>query len=223
MSKTSPRSLAAILLAILNTCASTALLAADRDGDGVDDAVDNCLIVPNPGQEDSDLDGYGDVCDYSESGQGDVRITLNGGKNVAYIGRDNIVEFWFANGAPVYGMSLGFQFSSVAGEFYFVTPYGTEEQYAPYFAYHAYPDAFDLGGLDFYFPDFPYALVVGGAALSSPVPANPRHFLFFSAKLHIDEGSSETVGGFCIDNVPVPPNWVDWSFYSDGVSFPPHF
>ncbi|MDJ0787844.1 MAG: thrombospondin type 3 repeat-containing protein [Myxococcota bacterium] len=48
--------------------------AADADGDGVPDAVDNCRDVPNPGQEDVDagfdddsslagIQHYGDACD----------------------------------------------------------------------------------------------------------------------------------------------------------------
>ena len=35
----------------------------DRDGDGVADADDNCVIDENPFQEDTDLDGRGDLCD----------------------------------------------------------------------------------------------------------------------------------------------------------------
>jgi hypothetical protein len=35
----------------------------DSDGDGVYDAVDNCSMTSNPGQQDTDGDGYGNMCD----------------------------------------------------------------------------------------------------------------------------------------------------------------
>ena len=37
--------------------------APDSDGDGVADALDNCVDVPNSGQRDSNGDGYGNPCD----------------------------------------------------------------------------------------------------------------------------------------------------------------
>jgi len=38
-------------------------LVADADGDGIADAADLCLGLANPGQTDSDGDGFGDECD----------------------------------------------------------------------------------------------------------------------------------------------------------------
>ncbi len=37
--------------------------AADTDGDGVNDSLDNCAHVYNPNQLDSDSDGFGDACE----------------------------------------------------------------------------------------------------------------------------------------------------------------
>jgi uncharacterized protein (TIGR03790 family) len=44
--------------------------AADRDGDGIVDALDNCRDLPNPDQRDTDADGFGNVCDADLDGDG---------------------------------------------------------------------------------------------------------------------------------------------------------
>lgn len=42
----------------------------DRDGDGVDDRVDNCITQANPEQEDADGDSQGDLCDEDDDDDG---------------------------------------------------------------------------------------------------------------------------------------------------------
>lgn len=51
-----------VLLAAL-LCFSGSAAAVDTDGDGVDDAIDNCTLVANADQRDTDNDGYGNQCD----------------------------------------------------------------------------------------------------------------------------------------------------------------
>ncbi len=62
------RTAGATLIALLFWVASPQ--AADFDGDGVDDANDNCLEVQNIGQDDTDADDCGNLCDadYDEDG-----------------------------------------------------------------------------------------------------------------------------------------------------------
>ena len=45
-------------------------IVADRDGDGVEDGVDNCPDAANPDQEDADQDELGDVCDSDDDNDG---------------------------------------------------------------------------------------------------------------------------------------------------------
>ncbi len=56
--------LAAVLLISMMVSASAEMLPVnDLDGDGVPNDMDNCLLTPNPFQEDADNDEVGDACD----------------------------------------------------------------------------------------------------------------------------------------------------------------
>ena len=60
--------LKSILALALVWLISFPLYAADSDGDGVDDATDNCSSVVNADQLDTDSDGLGNACDADDDG-----------------------------------------------------------------------------------------------------------------------------------------------------------
>lgn len=72
---------------------------SDADGDGIPDASDNCTLVPNANQRDSNGDGFGNVCDGDLNNDGLVtaadfailRSRLNTGDADADLNGDGLV------------------------------------------------------------------------------------------------------------------------------------
>jgi len=62
----------ATLFAVTFVCPASIASAGDSDGDGIPDAADNCTERPNESQRDTDLDGYGNVCDPDFTNDGTV-------------------------------------------------------------------------------------------------------------------------------------------------------
>ena len=48
--------------------------SADSDGDGIPDAADNCTLIANPDQRDTNGDGYGNLCDPDLNNNGIVNF-----------------------------------------------------------------------------------------------------------------------------------------------------
>jgi hypothetical protein len=63
--------LVAVALGLLGVSGA---FGADADGDGVDDSGDNCTLIVNPNQCDTDSDGYGNHCDGDFDNTGVPRV-----------------------------------------------------------------------------------------------------------------------------------------------------
>ena len=60
------------LVSAVHAPPASAQAGVDTDLDGIHDSADNCIQTPNPGQVDSNGDGYGNACDPDLDGDDDV-------------------------------------------------------------------------------------------------------------------------------------------------------
>ncbi len=165
------------------------------------------------------------IIEYKEARQGDVQIHLNGGKDQAIIGATNTLEIWIANGAPLAGMSLGFEIRSKAA-FRWLQPYGTAPDDNPLIKEEG--DAarkFDFGGLLVKRAEAPGATVdsfmIGGATRNLRLPKHKKPTLCYSLQFRIPATETPVLGGFCVDNIFFPPAG-SWTL-DDGRGFAPTF
>lgn len=164
---------------------------------------------------------------------GDVTIKINPTgpfpNTVAEGDASEIVEIWLTNSATVSGMSLGFGFASTAGPLVWNTPYGTKPVATPYLAIDdaASVGAFDLGGLLVNIASMPNSILVGGAALSSPLPIHAASTRVYSLSLNasglVDTNPDvASEGEFTVDNIFFPPAGA-WSMDHGSGGFPPTY
>ncbi len=59
-------------VSLSDTALVTVMVALDADHDGIEDGIDNCLGAANPGQQDTDTDGFGNWCDADFNNDGRV-------------------------------------------------------------------------------------------------------------------------------------------------------
>ena len=78
--------------------------APDSDGDGVTDAVDNCSDRVNFGQDDTDLDDCGNICDADYDQTGVVGFPDFG----AFVGAFGGTNEEFCHNEPIPGCTAGF-------------------------------------------------------------------------------------------------------------------
>ena len=64
----------------------------DSDGDGVADDLDNCTDVVNPGQNDTDADGFGNICDPDYNNDGIVNVIDLGLLKQAFFSADSNID-----------------------------------------------------------------------------------------------------------------------------------
>jgi len=163
---------------------------------------------------------------------GDVWVQFNGGgaDNKVFIGEENHLQIFIKNpGGAIKGMTLGFGFTSAVAGFSWKTPYGNKPNPGPYSPnkyvqeYADAVDTFDPNGLQFGTWLLPNSFLIGGTSTSQDLPVHATSTMLYDLVLIMPADPSEYVGGFCIDNISIPPAGY-WIFdQGSGVSYPPTF
>jgi hypothetical protein len=155
------------------------------------------------------------------TGSGDVEIRLNGCANMAFIGQPNTVEFWIRNDAILDSMRLGFQFD-IGRNYQFNSTYGNfgyvNEEGDAVGAWNLYGLGV-LPSIDNLSPD--QILLYGGAS-GGGLPIHTTHSLCYTMEVNILSGQLPLAGGFCVDNVFIPP-MGSWFFVDPGGEYAPDF
>jgi hypothetical protein len=84
-------------------------LALDADGDGVQDAIDNCPLVANADQADTDLDGIGDACEApSDTTPPSVTVLVPNGGEILHAGSPFTITWTASDDVAVTDIDLDY-------------------------------------------------------------------------------------------------------------------
>ncbi len=155
--------------------------------------------------------------------QNDVSVQVAAGE--LYTGESNVVEFWYTNAGTLVGMSNGFSFTSaLAG---FTIPANGNEPSAAATKYitveAAYTSSFNLPDWAVVTTGLPATILVGGAAI--PPAGLPPHAVstkVWSLTIDMPADPNDYPGGFCVDNVFIPPAGT-WTFDAGAGGLAPTF
>lgn len=164
---------------------------------------------------------------------GDMTVGLNGVDNKVYIGETNVLEYYMTNAQPLAAATIGFGFTSTAGPITFSTtntgPFGSRPATNPVLAIvdasadrTLYWDNTYAPGNAFAVSNLPNFILLGGVA-NDPSTYMPAHAV--STKIWNMKFTGTlvpTTGGFCVDNIFVPPAG-SWTFDIGGPSYAPTF
>lgn len=151
------------------------------------------------------------------TGVGNVELRVGSYEQV-YVCGSQVIEVYFKSDAPLYGFSLGFDFSAPVSDFHFVQPIGTLPPEAPV-----------IGLAPVVHPDFevnvdvsqlPNRLFVSGSTVDHPLPASTAGHVIFRFILYF-ESQDVFPAELCIDNI-VHPVSQKWMFY-DVAEYAPTF
>ncbi len=152
------------------------------------------------------------------AGVGNVELEVGSNDQVWPCGPTTI-SVYFKNDAPLYGFSLGFDFSAPVSDFHFVQPIGTLPPEAPVIRLE--PVVHPNYDIDVDISQLPNRIFISGSTIDHPLPATGAVRMLVFRFIVYFESQEVFPAELCIDNI-VHPVSQKWMFY-DVTEYAPTF